>query len=116
MVAHTISVPTVTIAAPVVVGDLDKAIIRRYIKRSIQKITYCYEKQLIVNPKLKGDIATHFVIGPDGKVKSADAKGFDPTVASCVAGVIKDIEFPSAKGGGDVAINYPFTFHPAGAQ
>jgi Ca-activated chloride channel family protein len=115
MATHTVAAPTIVLAAPTIVGgDLDKSIIRRYIKRSIQKITYCYEKQLLSNPKLAGEIATHFVIGSDGKVKSAEAKGFDPVVANCVAGVIKDIEFPAAKDGGNVVINYPFTFKQAG--
>jgi len=38
------------------------------------------------------------------------ASGVDPDVASCVAGVIKKIEFPKPKGGGNVQVNYPFVF------
>ena len=33
-----------------------------------------------------------------------------PDLESCVEGVIKTIQFPSAKGGGVVQVNYPFTF------
>ena len=94
-------------------GELDKEIIRRFIKRNIQKIQYCYEKQLLVTPGIKGTIHTHFFITPSGKVSSATGEGFDPTVASCVAGVIQQIQFPKPKGGGGVAVNYPFVFHEA---
>jgi len=45
---------------------------------------------------------------------SAARGGVDGEVASCVADVIKNIEFPKPKGGGGVQVNYPFTFHAAG--
>jgi len=111
MRGHVAAIPTLVIAQPIVIGDLDKAIVRRYIKRSQEKLAYCYEKQLLGNPKLEGVITAHFLIGADGKVASASADGMDPTVASCVASVVKDIEFPSVPNGGGVQVNYPFTFH-----
>ncbi len=108
------SVPQVRIGQPSAVGDLDKAIIRRYIKRNIQKITYCYEKQLLATPGLTGTVATQFFISPNGTVTAANASGVNGEVASCVASVIKAIEFPKPKGGGGVQVNYPFTFRPTG--
>ncbi|MBA2540055.1 MAG: AgmX/PglI C-terminal domain-containing protein [Deltaproteobacteria bacterium] len=102
-----------SIGQPNAQGDLDKAIIRRYIKRNIQKIQYCYEKELLAKANLTGTVQTQFFIGPDGSVKSASGSGMDPTVANCVASVIKGIEFPKPKGGGGVQVNYPFTFRPA---
>ncbi len=108
---HYASVPTVMIAAPHVVGDLDKSIIRRYVKRQIPKITYCYERELQGKPHLDGTVTVQFVVGPDGKVLSSVASGLDEKVASCVADVIKAVDFPAATDGGRVQINYPFTFH-----
>jgi hypothetical protein len=108
------AVPTVAIGQPSAQGDLDKAIIRRYIKRNIQKITYCYEKQLLAKPTLAGTVATQFFITPNGTVAQSTGSGVDPEVANCVADVIKGIEFPKPKGGGGVQVNYPFTFRPAG--
>jgi hypothetical protein len=102
--------PAVAIGQPNAVGDLDKAVIRRYIKQNIQKITYCYEKQLLVKESLEGTVSTQFFISPNGSVAAANASGVDPDVASCVAGVIKGIQFPKPKGGGGVQVNYPFTF------
>ena len=108
------SVPQVRIGQPQSVGDLDKAIIRRYIKRNIQKITYCYEKQLLARPGLEGTVSTQFFISPNGTVSASNASGVDGEVASCVAAVIKAIEFPKPKGGGGVQVNYPFNFRPTG--
>jgi hypothetical protein len=111
---HTVWTLNVCCAPPNVVGDLDKGIIRRYIKRQASKLSYCYEKQLLAQPTLAGDITVQFFIMPNGAVKSATAAGFDPAVASCVADVIRDIEFPASKGGGGVQVNYPLTFREAG--
>jgi hypothetical protein len=114
MRGRSAAVPTVSIGQPNAQGDLDKAIIRRYIKRNIQKIQYCYEKELLAKPGLAGTVMTQFFITPNGNVASSSGSGVDGNVASCVAGVIKAIEFPKPKGGGGVQVNYPFTFRPAG--
>jgi hypothetical protein len=109
----TLGATKVAIGQPNAQGDLDKAIIRRYIKRNIMKIQYCYEKQLLSKPNLTGTIQTQFFIDPDGNVASASASGVDPDVATCVADVIKGIQFPKPKGGGGVQVNYPFMFRPS---
>ncbi len=114
MRGRSAAVPTVSIGQPNAQGDLDKAIIRRYIKRNIQKITYCYEKQLLAKPGLSGTVSTQFFITPNGNVASSSGSGVDPAVANCVADVIHNIQFPKPKGGGGVQVNYPFTFRPAG--
>jgi hypothetical protein len=96
------------------IGDQDKAIIRRYIRRELPKIRYCYEKELLARPALIGDIATEFLIAPDGRVTGSHAEGFDATVASCVAEVIGNIQFPRAPRGGSTQVHYPFVFRPTG--
>jgi hypothetical protein len=114
MRGRTAAVPSVSIGQPSSSGDLDKAIIRRYIKRNLQKIQYCYEKQLLAKPTLSGTVSSQFFITPNGTVASSKADGVDPEVSSCVADVIKSIEFPKPKGGGSVQVNYPFIFHSSG--
>jgi hypothetical protein len=116
------AVPTVSIGQPKVGpavanadGNLDKAIIRRYVKRNIQKIQYCYEKELVAKTKLAGTVSTSFTILDSGKVSGASASGVDAQVASCVAGVLGGIEFPKPRGTGGVSVSYPFTFRPAGS-
>ena len=115
MRGRSAAVPTVSIGQPNAQGDLDKAIIRRYIKRNIQKIQYCYEKELLAKPGLSGTVQTQFLITGNGNVQSSTGNGVDGNVSSCVAAVIKGIEFPKPKGGGNVQVNYPFTFRPAGS-
>jgi len=102
-------VPTISIGVPTVTGDLDKALVRRYIKRNIQKLSYCYEKEVLAKPGLTGTLTASFGIGPDGKVTSPTATGVSPEVASCVTGVIATIVFPKPKSG-SVQATYPFTF------
>jgi len=110
---HTAAVPVLRVGDPTGSGNLDKAIIRRYIKRNLAKISYCYEKQLLAKQGLEGTVSVSFFITPTGVVKSSTGSGMDPTVASCVADVVSSIEFPRPSDGG-VQVNYPFTFHPAG--
>jgi hypothetical protein len=111
---HVVAIPDPVISDAHGGGDLDKSIIRRYIKRQSSKLSYCYEKQLLARPGMSGDITVQFIIMPNGHVQAPAAKGFDNEVASCVAGVIGEIEFPAPKGGGTVQVNYPLTFHAAG--
>ena len=109
MRGRTQDVPQVTIGDPKTKGDLDKAIIRRYIKRNIAKLRYCYEKELLAKPKIKGTLKASFTIGVDGKVTSSTATGIkDAEVERCYAAVIQAIEFPKPKQG-EVTVVYPFT-------
>lgn len=94
-------------------GGLDKAIIRRYIRRRLPRIRFCYEKELLKRPKLQGTVKLRFTIGPKGNVLAANAKGVRPVVSRCVAKAVKTIQFPRPNGGGKVVVNYPFSFLPA---
>lgn len=94
-------------------GPLDKAIIRRYIKRNLQKIQSCYDKELLASPGLAGTVTVTFEIGVDGGVASSIGTGL-ANVDACVAGVIKGIEFP--KPAAVTKVNYPFEFSPSGAE
>jgi Ca-activated chloride channel family protein len=110
MVGHAASAPTIVIGQPMAVGDLDKDIIKRYVKRNLEKLRYCYEKRLIAKPGIGGTVTAHFTISDAGTVIASTADGLDDEVGSCVADVVKQIEFPKAKGGGAVKVNYPLTF------
>lgn len=109
-----IKVPTVSTGAPSAsTTGLDKAIIRRYIRRNVAKITLCYENQLLRKPKLSGTVVATFTIEKTGLVTKSTASGLDADVASCVANVIGAIEFSKPQGGGVVEVKYPFTFRPS---
>jgi hypothetical protein len=108
------AVPNLSIGQPSTAGtgELDKAIIRRYIKRNAAKLLYCYEKELLANTKLaEGTVTTEFQIMKTGLVASGvKASGVDANVSTCVADVIQAIEFPKPKNDGEVNMTYPFTF------
>jgi hypothetical protein len=106
---HEAGVPRAILGQATGIGDLDQATIRRYIKRNIEKISYCYEHELLAHPTMEGTVLVQFFITPTGSVTGSKGSGFDATVASCVASVVGNIEFPKPNGGG-VQVNYPFTF------
>jgi hypothetical protein len=110
---HQPTTPTVTISQASSVGDIDPAIIRRYIKRNLEKISYCYERHLMTHPGEEGSVKISFFISPTGNVQSSTGSGFNSEVANCAADVVSNIEFPKPNGGGGVQVNYPFTFHAA---
>lgn len=102
--------PNTTMGQPEATGDMDKAIIRNNIKRKFQNIQYCYEKQLIVTPRLGGTVTAEFFIMPTGEVTTVKARGVDKRVSTCIADVVKKIVFPKPQGGGGVQVRIPFTF------
>ena len=110
------SVPTIRTGSAAVRGSLSKEVIRRYIRRHINQIRYCYEQQLARRPDLAGRVAVRFVISPSGAVTSAtpaqNTLG-DPQVGSCVARAVQRIAFPQPEGGGVVIVTYPFMFQSA---
>src|SRR5262249_49373145 len=99
MRGRTAAVPTVALGQPEVQGDLDKAIVHRYVKRNRQKLQYCYEKELMVKPSLAGAVTVEFTIEATGDVSGAKATGIDPNVASCAKDVVASIQFPKPKTG-----------------
>jgi hypothetical protein len=108
-------VPQVKIGNVSATGDLDKEIIRKYIRQKMAQFEYCYQKQLTVNPDLKGTVQTQFKIDPNGAVISASASGMgNADVEQCVSQVILSIHFPKPTGGGFVQVSYPFTFRTSG--
>ena len=96
--------------AKVVGNGLDKAIIRRHIRWKLQRISHCYERELIVRPELSGTLKTSFTISGNGAVVTSRASGMNSGVANCVSGVIKSIQFPASKDGTMVKVAYPFFF------
>lgn len=111
---HTKRRPAVNLGQAEGVGDLDKEMIRREIRKNKSKFEYCYEKQLLAKPNLEGTVSTQFAILGTGSVRGARANGVDPSVSSCVAQVLGGIQFPKPTGGGVVNVSYPFTFRQAG--
>ncbi|MBS2030807.1 MAG: TonB family protein, partial [Deltaproteobacteria bacterium] len=100
----------------VVMGSLDKELIRQVIHKNRQQIQYCYEIQLTKSPNLVGKVAVSFVIGPEGTVQSsrvASSTFNNPELEQCIAARFKSWLFPKPKGDGIVNVTYPIILNKA---
>lgn len=112
---HTDVTPPPRLGKPDVIGDYDGAIIRRYVKRKINQISYCYENQLLAHPDLEGTALATWTINMSGLVQNSTASGVSKEVSSCIAGVISSIEFPKPPQVGVYQVRYPFVLHKHGS-
>jgi TonB family protein len=102
-----------------VIGGLDKDVIAKVIRRHQNEIKYCYESELNKNPSLAGKVAVAFTIDPTGAVSEATVTETtlnNSTAENCMLSRIRRWKFPEPKGGGVVAVTYPWLFSPAGAE
>lgn len=111
---HKTKRPKLNLGTAEGVGDLDREMIKREIRKNKARFEYCYEKQLLVKATLEGTVNSSFTILGNGSVRAARGSGLDPVVASCVASVLSSIQFPKPTGGGVVNVNYPFFFRQSG--
>jgi pSer/pThr/pTyr-binding forkhead associated (FHA) protein len=109
--------PDVVPGQAVVKGSLDKEIIRRVIRRHINEVKYCYEKELTTNPDLKGRVSIQFTISGSGQVIASVVQSSDmrnPACEQCIAQAVRRWLFPKPEGGGIVIVTYPFLLTAAG--
>ena len=100
---------------PIILGALDRSLIDEVIKRHMNQIKYCYQRELTKNPSLAGKIVIKFTIAKDGSVSSASTKTTtmnNASVEQCVVSRFMRMQFPQPKGGGIVIVSYPFLFSP----
>lgn len=107
----------ISAGSPIIMGSLDKELIRRVIHEHLPQIRYCYEKELSRNPGLFGKVATQFTISAEGTVQSAEVQQStmnNAEVERCITSKIRTWVFPKPKGGGVVIVKYPFIFKTTG--
>lgn len=100
-------------ATPVIKGALSKDEVRHVLKRNNERIRYCYEQQLLKNPKLKGTASVRFVIVASGLVSTSELVSTtinNKNVEDCLVKAVSTFQFPKPKGNGSVTVTYPFTF------
>ena len=105
--------PTVQLGEVKLVGELDRALIRRAVRRHLAQIRHCYELSLVKNVDLAGAMTIDFVVDSKGAVAKATAKGDSAlvgAVGSCTTSAFRKIAFPAPKGGGIVNVSYPLSF------
>lgn len=102
-----------------VIGGLDKDVIAKVIRDHMAEIKYCYEMELNKNPSLAGKVAVAFTIDPTGAVSEASVSETtlnNSSAENCMLRRIRRWRFPEPKGGGVVAVTYPWLFSPAGSE
>jgi len=100
-----------------ITGTIDRELIRRVIQANHGKFRYCYENELVRNPRLSGRIAVRFQIDAQGKVTFANVASTtmnNAAVENCVVARIRGLTFPMPQGGGVALVTYPFLFTPPG--
>jgi len=92
--------------APVLIDE----VVRRY----MNQIRYCYQRELTKQPDIAGDLHVEFVIAPDGTVhaaKIAKTTMNSAPVEQCVVGRFMRMQFPVSPV--SITMVYPFTFEPS---
>lgn len=100
-------------------GSLDKEIIRRIIRRHLNEVRFCYEKELMHKQDLYGRVMIQFTISGTGQVVASVVQQStmnNPSVEQCIAQAVRRWEFPKPQGGGIVIVSYPFVLKAAGAE
>ena len=111
------SAPRIRSGAAMVQGSLSKEVIRRIIRRHINEVKFCYEKELAKRPDLEGRVAIKFIISGNGSVQMAVVANStigNAKVENCIAAAVRRWTFPQPKGGGVVIVTYPFQLTSGG--
>jgi len=103
-------VPRVRLGKASITGQLDRQLVRRFVRNAVSGFRACYQRQLQKNPKLEGTLALNFVIDVRGQVKAARASGLHKRVDACVAKRASQIVFPHGNWDGTVYVKYPISF------
>jgi len=103
----------------VVMGSIDKELIRKVIQEHAAQIRYCYEQELALNPRLQGKVSIKWIIQADGsatnpQVEEGATTLEDAKVQECMMSRITSWQFPKPKGGGIAVITYPWILRASG--
>jgi hypothetical protein len=105
--APTIGKGKIEVAGP---GKLDPEVVTRYLNKNSANLQGCYEKALLGNPAIEGDITLVFDIDANGAVTNAKTMGnMNDVVEKCVIATAQRIVFPKPANG-SVNVSYPLTF------
>ncbi len=95
-------------------GRLDKETVKKYIRKQLAGIKWCYQKAYQRNNKIEGKVTVSFIISATGKViksKIAASTLGDAALEKCIEMKVLRWRFPEPKGG-IVKVRYPFVLRP----
>ncbi len=102
--------PVITLSKPTVRGALPVEVVERIARRHLNQLLFCYEKEVMRNPKLGGTLTLEAVIASTGDVVSAVTRSStvgSPEVERCFTDAIRRWAFPQPSGGGIVIVSLP---------
>jgi hypothetical protein len=96
-------------------GQIDREQVRKSIRLSLTDIKKCYEKQLKISPKAKGEIVVELIFGSEGQVQNSRVLSSTiPTserMGACMLAGLEKVKYPKAEDG-FASVAYPFVFAP----
>jgi len=99
-------------------GDVETRtteVIQKVVQDNRKPIRACFDKARKELPDLAGTMTIHFILDPEGAVKSAElnverSEVKAPAVVNCAIDHLKKIKFPPSSRGMESKVNYPFSF------
>jgi len=95
-------------------GPLDREIVVRFIHQNFGRFRLCYQEAYAKDPRLSGEVTTHFNIDAAGDVTKVAITGStigDIPMKHCIARGFASLSFPSAASG-PTDVTYGITFAP----
>jgi len=103
--------PRVVIGTPNLASGLESSMYGRVLRRQLDKLRGCYDRELVTNPLLAARLEVTFTVAMDGGVSNVSVPAATPTTfAACLSRVILAAKFPSRVSGGSTRVSYPLTF------
>lgn len=93
-------------------GSIPESVLMKILSKHLQKFQYCYEKALLSNSSLAGNLTMQWTIVGSGQskdIKVVRSQLNNGGLHNCISKELASISFPQPKGG-SVMIKYPFSF------
>ena len=93
-------------------GSIPMEVVRRIVRANFPRLRACYDQGLKMDPGLRGNVKTQFIIDQTGAVETAtlvSSSLSSPAVSSCVVSVFGTMSFPAPENG-KARVTYPIDF------
>ena len=92
-------------------GKLSRPIVLRVLRRHVNELRFCQQRQRIKGQSTTGTIKIRFIVSKTGSVQSttvSDSTAENPELGKCLTNSIKRWVFPAPDGGGIAVVDAPF--------
>lgn len=93
-------------------GEISESAIAKALEKALPRFQYCYEKSLLSDASLAGNVVLQWTLDTGGRVsdvKVVRSQLNNSSLHSCLTAELARVRFPAAKGS-SVIIRYPFAF------